>query len=220
VNLEDEHRAAVRALTREDAEELCNTLGISYFLVAIYQMVGIAPIARKDGLGQPAPDGALAYITPLRVDRPDTVVAREPWETVRCGEIVDLIAWDPRTPQSWALRIGGTSWLGSVPLNEPFPAMIRASPLAWLQADCDGFVVLRRDPLEISSLLGQCEHGIQADNPKLVEKLHRLMTQPIITPPKITVRPPAGGGAPPDYGPGSYRRRQAAKLWGTAAGGE
>jgi hypothetical protein len=230
VNLEDEHRAAVQALTREDAEELCNTLGISFFLVAIYQLVGIATIRLLKGeLWEPDPEGTLAYVTPARVDRPDTVIAREPWETTRCGEIVDLVAWDPRSPERWATRCGHT-WLGSVPLNEPFPTLIRRSPLTWLQADCDGVVPLSRDPVEVRYVLGECEHGIQVEDQRHLAELHRLMAQPAV-PLKITVRPkpaePApgstrGGGPPPDRGPGSpafagagsHRRRQAEAHWG------
>ena len=67
-DLEAEHRAAVRNLTTEDAVELCNALGISFFLVAIYQMVGIADrqVKTDTRAGNGSRTASTSPITPLR----------------------------------------------------------------------------------------------------------------------------------------------------------
>lgn len=216
-DLEAEHRAAVKNLKTEDAVELVDQLAIPFFPVVIYQMVGILPIRLDKGGARWEPDhedgGHFAYITPLRVERPDTALSPEPWEAARFGELVDLIAWDPAAPQRWALRVGASSSLGSIPWGEPFPATIRASPLSWLKADCDGLVLLTRDPVEVRAILGEFEHGIQAESDALTAQLRKLVATPVARPPRILTQ--RGGGPPPKHGPGSHRRRQAEALWGT-----
>lgn len=212
-DLEAEHRAALKNLKTADAQELVDQLEVPYFAVVIYQMVGILPI-RLDKTGtlwEPDhEDGKrFAYITPLRIDRPETALARDPWATARCGEIADLIAWDPRAPQRWALRVGASAWLGSIPWGEPFPAIIRASPLSWLKADLDGLVLLTRDPVQVRSILGEFEYGIHAENELLAAQLTKLVATPVAHPPRIET---ARGGGPRPYDSGSGR--QAAALWG------
>ena len=213
-DLAAEHRAAVRNLKTEDAVELVDQLEIPFFLVIIHQLVGILPIRRKGALWEPDPDGAgpLAYITPLRVDRFATPLSLDPWETARCGELADLIAWDPDAPQSWALRVGNSHWLGSIPWGEPFPALLRASPLSWLKADCDGLVVLSRDPVEVRAILGEFEYGVHTESDVLTAQLRKLVATPVAHPPRILTQ--RGGGPRPNYGPGSNRRRQAEEHWG------
>jgi hypothetical protein len=215
-DLEAEHREAVKNLTTEDAQELVDQLLIPWFAVIIYQLVGIMPIRREGWLWEPDPDGELAYITPLRIERIDTALSLEPWETTRWGELVDLIAWDPRAPRRWALRTASTLWLGSIPFGEPFPAMIRATPLSWLQADCDGLVLLTRDPVELRSIFAEFEYGIHAESDILTAQLTKLVRQPVANPPLILTQPPPGDEPPrANYGPGSSRRRQAEAHWGS-----
>jgi hypothetical protein len=214
-DLEAEHRAAVRNLKTEDALELVDQLEIPFFLVIIHQLVGVLPI-RLDKTGacwEPDEDGQLAYITPLRIDRHETALSLDPWATARFGALADLIAWDPRAPQSWALRAGDSQWLGSIPWGEPFPALLRVSPLSWLKADCDGLVLLTRDPVEVRAILGDFEHGIQAESEMLTTELKKLVATPVANPPRILTH--RGGGPRPDYGPSSNRRRQAEAHWGT-----
>ena len=184
--LEDEHRAWVRALKGDNIAELIG-LGISWFAVMIYQMVGIAGIQlRPGGRWEPDPEGPPSYVTPVRVEQFDSLLAAEPWETARSGELVDLVAWHPETPLRWATRHGHT-WLGAVALD-PFPAIIRASPLAWLQADCDGFLPLTHDPVELRYLLGLCEAGTVVEELWVADELRRHMLQPVANIPQITVR--------------------------------
>jgi hypothetical protein len=171
-DLEAELRIAVRNLTTEDAGELCNVLGVPFLLVAIHRMVGIMPIGLSGRFWEPdAESQCLAYITPVRIDRPDTVLTSEPWGTPRMGELVDLIAWHPDVPDHWALRSGAVGWLGAVPYGEPFPARIFASVLSWLQADCDGLVLLSEDERELRAIISELPQGIRTETPELAAKL-------------------------------------------------
>jgi hypothetical protein len=185
--LEAEHRIAVRNLETEDAVELCNELDISFFLVAIHQMVGIMPIRLSGRFWEPDPESQyLAYVTPVRIDRPDTVLTSEPWGTPRMGELVDLIAWHPEVPGRWFLRTGAVAWLGAVPYGEPFPARIFASVLSWLQADCDGLVLTTSDPDELRAIVSELPQGIRTETPGLAALLEGAIRQkptvPLITP--------------------------------------
>jgi hypothetical protein len=202
-DLEAEHRAAVHNLTTEDAKELVDELLIPFFLVIIHQMVGVLPIRldKTRWLWEPDPESSqLAYITPLRIGRPDTALSPEPWGMPRCGDLVDLIAWHPANPHRFALRTAACPWLGCVPWAEPFPALIRATPLSWLQADCDGLVLLTRKPAQLRTILGDFEYGIQTETDQLAAKLNELIREPLDKVPLIKPWPP-GGGPRPSYEP-------------------
>src|SRR5829696_4465459 len=67
----------------------------------------------RDGLFEPDPDSdAVAFIVPTRVGNTVSPEVSDPIETVRDGEIVDLLAFSPAFPNRWALRTGAASWLG------------------------------------------------------------------------------------------------------------
>jgi hypothetical protein len=201
-DLEDEYRAAVRALTTEDAVELVDELGIPFFLVIIHQMVGVLPIRFLDKgkwLWEPDPESSrFAYITPVRVDRHDTPLSDEAWGMPRMGALIDLIAWHPAASRRFALRTALSPWLGCVPWGEPFPALIRDTPLSWLQGDCDGLVLLTRKPAQLRSILAEFEYGVQTETDQLAAKLNRLIRQPLDNAPLIQPWPP-GGGPRPNY---------------------
>jgi hypothetical protein len=202
-DLEGLHRAAVGNLKNEDAQELVDQLLIPWFLVMIHQMVGVLPVRldKSGWLWDPDPEsGELAYITPVRVDRADTVLSPEPWGAPRCGSLVDLIAWHPSHPRRWAMLTAASLWLGCVPWAEPFPALIRATPLSWLQADCDGLVLLTRKPSALRNIFADLEHGIQTETDGLAVRLNYLIRQPLSNVPKIEPWPP-GGGPRPTYAP-------------------
>src|SRR4051812_28833629 len=103
--------------------------------------------ARCDGnLYVPDEDGPPVFITPVFVDYPDTPESPCPAQATRFGDLVDLVAWDPRHPHAWALRCGAAEWLGSIEPQymEPPPAPIHRGPLGWLLAGCRGLVILAR----------------------------------------------------------------------------
>ena len=84
-----------------------------------------------------------------------------------CGEIVDLIAWQPRTNQLASWR-GQAFCLGDV--DDVFnPATyfagdalrVHETPLQWLLADRDGIVILRHDWAH--AYLGNCQRIVCPD---------------------------------------------------------
>src|SRR4051794_24518482 len=112
--------------------------------------------ARLDGdLYVPDENGSPACVTPVFVDYVDTPEASYPSQAARFGDLVDLVAWDPRHPQSWALRYGAAEWLGAIEPQymEPPPVPIHRGPLGWLQSRCRGLVLLAREPASQYRLL-------------------------------------------------------------------
>ena len=74
------------------------------------------------------------------------------------GELIDLVAWDPRRPDIWWLRRGHARWLGGAAVEranfeaeqgDAAPIRLHATPMAWLRAECAGACLLRagREPL-------------------------------------------------------------------------
>jgi hypothetical protein len=161
-DLNREFLAALFAMERDDAVELVDC-GVPFEAIANL-LVGIARVSRvvdAELLYEPDPTGVLEFITPVRVDEPMNPESHWPWHTVRRGEIVDLLAWDPRQPDQWALRVGIADWLGAVEpqLCDPEPVWIWRTPLDWLRADCAGIVPVSNDPARIYSLIMRFTQG-------------------------------------------------------------
>jgi hypothetical protein len=136
-DLEAEMRAARAALTPEHRLELIEH-GVPADLIGRYLLIGAARVRVSAGLYEPVEDGGAAYITPVLVDNPLTPEAEGPQGCARGGGyLVDLVAWHPRRPSRWALRVGSATWLGAIEPQymDPDPVAVRRSPLAWLQAD-------------------------------------------------------------------------------------
>ncbi len=98
-----------------------------------YQMVGLARIARitDTDLYEPDPTGVWAFVTPVRVEHPATPESRLPEACARLGQLVDIVAWDPRYPHDWALRIGHAYWLGCVPAQCSIPILFGCGDRRW-----------------------------------------------------------------------------------------
>jgi hypothetical protein len=175
-----EMRVARSALIPEHWDELTEH-GVPVPLIANYGLVGAAPIrVGKSGLYEPALDGRLAYITPVRIDNELTAVAEQPLSSARIlGHLVDLVAWHPRHPLRWALRTGAASWLGCIgpQYMAPDPVAVRRSPLAWLQAECDGLVILSNEPADAYRLLCGM-HELLAEDAEHAAELRRLVRRP------------------------------------------
>lgn len=188
-DLDRELREAVGALRQADAEMLFK-LGIDPLDVVIFGMVGRARIVRCGGLYEPDPQGAPAFVTPVFVDYPDGPETNEPWGTCRCGELIDLVAWHPEAPASWALRAGAATWLGAVyPVDwEPFPLHVWRGPFDWLQARCEGLALLTHEPAEIYRLLAGCAAVRAADEIQLQE-IRRALSRPYRLPHLSVARP-------------------------------
>jgi hypothetical protein len=127
-------------ITRADMAVLVEQHGVAPREIEIFQMIGIARIARTTDseLYEPDCSGALAFITPVLAHQPMSPESRWPEGYVRFGNILDLVAWDDGVPEAWALRIGNATWFGSVSTQflDSEPVAIRRSPLV------QGIVVL------------------------------------------------------------------------------
>ena len=69
------------------------------------------------------------------------------YQAVENPQIADLIAWKPSDPDLWSYRVGSPgAVLGAENLEnahlEDWPISLATTPLAWLQGDCRGAVLL------------------------------------------------------------------------------
>ena len=162
-----EMREAFAAMGRADIDHLTQ-LGVPFILLNYFQMVGLARV-REDwsgGLYIPHPRGRLAYVTPVCVQYEDTPESTRPDAFPLIGNLIDLVAWDERQPETWRLRTGAASWLGAIRPQylDPEPAPVRASPLSWLQHRCTGLVPLSRNPFAIWWVQALCRRVQLRDN--------------------------------------------------------
>lgn len=64
------------------------------------------------------------------------------------GDVIDLVAWTPERPDRWRRLFGTAAALGmaaatsTVTYIEGLPLQLYRTPLEWLQASCDGAVLL------------------------------------------------------------------------------
>lgn len=191
-DLEAEFREALAALERAHFCELTKHYGIPPKPIEDL-LVGIARINRipDTDLYEPAPSGVLAYITPVRVEEPASPESSDPWWYVRNGEIVDLVAWNPRRPSRWALLTGLGDWLGCVPPQyfDPEPVQVWRSVLSWFRVGCRGLVPLSRDPAIAYSLLMGFPGGIYCEDDDVhAAQLERMLEHPWPRP-NISVAP-------------------------------
>jgi hypothetical protein len=187
-------------LVETDGTELCDELGISAPMLFFAQLVGIAPIrfTGKDDLFEPDPAGELAYITPVCVHYPDTPLTARPDLWVRFGNLIDLVSWCPRHPNTMHRRCGQASWLGAVDLHEPFAQLIHRSVLRWLQSGCEGLVLLGNAE-DRRRVLWCLDHGWQAEDRAHQAELEQVLKPPE-KPPPITIHREASRDARDHWG--------------------
>jgi len=174
-----EMRQACAAIGRDELDELVQ-LGVPRILVDHFQMVGIARIRVEGPLYVPDPDSSPALITPVCMHYQDTPETPMPDVYPLVGNLVDLVAWDPRVPEGWALRTGAAIWLGAISpqLCDPEPVPVWRSPLNWFRAACSGLVILSSDRAEQYRLLAGCRGGIIAENEAHAVKLRAILDRP------------------------------------------
>jgi hypothetical protein len=128
----------------------------------LHRLIGKAPIVVAAGIYDVHPDGAEAFITPLRREESHTIASYAPAAYVRYGCLLDLVAWHPATPGSWALRAGDSEalWLGlsEWPSNETTP--VWGSPFEWLAAGGVGLVPLTDDRSVLDVLAWERGDGV------------------------------------------------------------
>ena len=124
-------------------------------------------------------DGSPAFVTPVLVDHVDTPELSCPAQAAKFGDLVDLVAWDPRHPHAWALRCGAAEWLGCIDPQylDPPPVPIHRGPLGWLQTGCRGLVLLSREPFSQYRLLANIQR-IEAEDAAHAAELHGIISRP------------------------------------------
>lgn len=179
-----EMRAARAALTRDDRAELIEA-GIPPDILNRYPLIGIIRMRITSGLWEPEQDGRPAFVTPVLIADPVSPETPHPLVYARhLGDVVDLVAWHPRHPEHWALRVGTATWLGCIEPQylAPDPVAIRRSPFSWLRARCDGLAILSSDPADAYRLLSGCYEIVAEDNQHAIE-LRKLVRRPWPLPP-------------------------------------
>jgi hypothetical protein len=182
--LATEMREAFARLTRADAETLAN-LSIPPIFVMNWQLVGKALVRRiGTDLYEPDPNGRTAFITPVLAHRPHTPESPDPKLAVRCGNLIDLLAWHPACPGRWRLRLALATWLGAIEPQYcgPLPVPVWRTPLRWLQADGAGLCLLSCDRLENQWILSACIGGIIPEDELHERQIKRLLERPWPTP--------------------------------------
>jgi hypothetical protein len=184
-NLVREYRAALLATRSADFAPLLGA-GISRGVIAALGVAAVR-ITVSDTTFEPHPDGAAAYILPVRVEQPIGPEAADPATAVHEGEIVDLLAFHPAFPLRWALRRDATDWLGAIEPQylDPMPIPVWRSPLNWLRAGCVGLVVLSPRPAEAWRILSGCVGGLVAEDKRHAAELRAALVRPWPVPPII-----------------------------------
>src|SRR4051794_14020349 len=189
VDLLKEWSAARKAMGSGD----CRVL-VSFGVKAAHKLLLIGKVrARRDGdLYVPDRDGLPAFVTPVFIDYADTPESPRPAQAVRFGDLVDLVAWDPRHPHSWALRCGAAEWLGAIEPQylDPPPVPIHCGPLGWLQGGCCGLVLLARETVSQYRLLANIQR-IEAEDAAHAAELQGVLMRPWPAP-TVTIAPQRG----------------------------
>lgn len=123
---------------------------------------GLARIRTTGRFYEPAIDGDHAIIVPV----------------MDGDELVDLIAFDPRRPTEWFARLDSEPLLGASALSDQLlgkPLHIFWSPLTWLQASCDGVVIL--DFNRAFADLVTAPNGLVGEDDAHTDELRRVMTE-------------------------------------------
>lgn len=182
LDLRCEYETALAGTTWEDLRPL-REAGVGGPGLAVGIAVQRISVSRC-GLYEPDPDGGPAFIVPARIECPTTPEALEPVDTVRHGDLADLIAISTALPLRWARRTGVATWLGAI---EPQylavdPTPIWRSPLHWLGNDCHGLALITRSRVERYRLLTHCD-AILAEDEDHADELRDLLSRPWMAPP-------------------------------------
>lgn len=180
-DLAAEFIAAVRAIRAEHVAQL-RAAGVDLMDIRL-GLVGVTRgrLANLHQLFESDDSGALAYVTPVRVDpfHPLSIESPRAASAVRVGDIVDIVAWHPAFPGKFALRVGAATALGLIEPQylEPDPVRIHRGPLGWLRAGCQGLAPLSSTPADVYRLLTQCR-AIVAEDREHAQALRTMLERP------------------------------------------
>jgi hypothetical protein len=189
IDLDAELAAAVRALSDDQANMLV-ACGVNRLDIDLGMVGGVLARIEGDFYVLDPDGGRPAFVTPVRVDTASSPESRVPDSTVRMGSLIDLVAWHPARPNSWAQRIGTAEWLGAIDPQylDPAPVLVRSSPLSWFKSGCSGLVPLSRQTPDIYRLLVGCRSGVVAEDDAHAAKLRRILERPWSAPPVFVKR--------------------------------
>lgn len=182
---------AARAALEPPDRVLLEGYGIAPRTVVL--LIGLTRARVCDGLYEPDEDEGEAFVTPILAHDAISPEAIDPAQTVRGGEMLDLVLWHPRRPDVWALRSGDGEWIGCIePQYMPplLPVPIRRSVLNWFQNGCTGLVLLAPERAARYRLLTGCRGGIIAEDAQHLAEMRDILEHPWPHPP-ITI---ADGG--------------------------
>src|SRR4051794_19240689 len=134
---------AARAALEPPDRAMLEGFGIAPGTIVL--LIGLTRARVCDGLYEPDENAGEAFVTPILAHDAISPEAIDPAQTVRGGEMLDLVLWHPRRPDVWALRSGAGEWCGCIEPQymPPIPATpIRRSILSWFQHRCIGLVLL------------------------------------------------------------------------------
>ena len=158
-------------------------------------MVGVELIDYTgDGLYFPDPAGKRAFITPVRVQFPDSPQSTDPLAFFRTGDLIDLIAWNIGDRDCGALRVGCAAWLGCTVVQD-YPDLVKPGPtrlwrttLEWFRANFEGLVVTSTEPTEQYLLLAQLLGDIEVEDAAHKRELDGILQRPWPAP-RVRVAP-------------------------------
>jgi hypothetical protein len=167
-DLADEYLTYMRQMSWDDAAEL-EALGIPRRAIGT-----VAPAPTRIMLNKagdrfcPDPAGDDAWCFPVCVadlERSDEVESKDPLRTAARGTVIDLVAFHPCRRHRWALRAGVATVLGAIEPQclWPEPIRVHRDIVGWLQAECDGVVILTKDPNEARRVLLQFQNIVGED---------------------------------------------------------
>lgn len=153
-------------------------------------LTGVARVRLDGGLYEPAEDGGLAYLTPVLIEHPETPESPSPAQAIRFGELVDIVAWHPRHPAKFVLRVGFGEWLGAVEPQclDPAPVSVHRGVLSWLQSGCRGIVPLSPSPWDRYRLLSGFPGGLVAEDAAHAAELRAVLAHPWPAAPVLVAR--------------------------------
>jgi hypothetical protein len=184
VDLVAEYRQAQGAVRGDDLASLI-LAGVTIDGIALARPA-LATIAVEGDIFVPDPDGVPAFVLPIRAYGPLSPEAPEPRETLHNGSIIDLCAIHPERPGCFALRRGVAEWLGccAPQFLNPDPVRVWRTALSWLQAGCDGLVLLSRDRRDQYRVLSSLNAIIAEDEVHAAE-LRAVLARPWPAPPVL-----------------------------------
>jgi hypothetical protein len=187
--LVDEYLEAMRKTTLDDARYLNVDLGIPWRSIA---STCPAPtrIIRRGALYRPDQNGSTAWIIPVCcVDLawPENIEALDPLDVVSVGQVLDLVAFDPRRQRRFARRCGSGVVLGAIEpqIADPPPVRIFPDITDWLRNECDGLVMLTDERHQAGRIL-RCIAKIEPEDDQHAAALQRLSELPPFNTPIMT----------------------------------